>query len=115
MTRRSRTGLQTGSSSGDAIDVLKGSRALEWLTEAAEKAKVVLSGVAEATASLPIITAEATGPNHIEDPDLEGQVGAGCSRLHPTAARHLRGTRSGGEVGYGVSVDGRIDGPMHRK
>jgi len=51
----------------EGIDLLKDRQALQRLTEAAEKAKVELSGVNEAKISLPFITADAaTGPKHIE-------------------------------------------------
>merc|ERR1711972_1278183 len=51
----------------EGIDLLKDRQALQRLTEAAEKAKVELSGVQEAKISLPFITADATGPKHIEE------------------------------------------------
>ena len=41
-------------------------QALQRLTEAAEKAKIELSSVVETTISLPFITADATGPKHLE-------------------------------------------------
>ena len=41
-------------------------QALQRLTEAAEKAKVELSSVMETTISLPFITADASGPRHLE-------------------------------------------------
>mmetsp|Transcript_43056 Transcript_43056/g.91780 ORF Transcript_43056/g.91780 Transcript_43056/m.91780 type:complete len:743 (-) Transcript_43056:83-2311(-) len=50
----------------EGIDLLKDRQALQRLTEAAEKAKIELSGVQEAKISLPFITADATGPKHIE-------------------------------------------------
>jgi len=50
----------------EGIALLKDRQALQRLTEAAEKAKVELSGVQEAKLSLPFITADATGPKHIE-------------------------------------------------
>mmetsp|Transcript_85503 Transcript_85503/g.191203 ORF Transcript_85503/g.191203 Transcript_85503/m.191203 type:complete len:459 (-) Transcript_85503:134-1510(-) len=51
----------------EGIDLLKDRQALQRLTEASEKAKVELSGVQEAKVSLPFITADATGPKHIEE------------------------------------------------
>merc|ERR1712151_131886 len=51
----------------EGISLLKDKQALQRLTEAAEKAKVELSGVQEAKISLPFITADATGPKHIEE------------------------------------------------
>jgi len=51
----------------EGISLLKDKQALQRLTEAAEKAKVELSGVQEAKISLPFITADATGPKHIDE------------------------------------------------
>jgi molecular chaperone DnaK len=48
------------------IDLRKDRQALQRLTEAAEKAKVELSGTLETTISLPFITADASGPKHLE-------------------------------------------------
>src|SRR5262245_37651693 len=48
------------------IDLRKDRQALQRLTEAAEKAKIELSGTPEATISLPFITADATGPQHLD-------------------------------------------------
>merc|ERR1719235_2186009 len=51
----------------EGISLLQDKQALQRLTEAAEKAKQELSGVQEAKISLPFITADATGPKHIEE------------------------------------------------
>src|ERR1700704_2909249 len=48
------------------IDLRKDRQALQRLTEAAEKAKIELSGALETTISLPFITADANGPKHLE-------------------------------------------------
>jgi len=48
------------------IDLRKDRQALQRLTEAAEKAKIELSSALETTISLPFITADATGPKHLE-------------------------------------------------
>ncbi|MFH1623830.1 MAG: molecular chaperone DnaK [Pseudomonadota bacterium] len=48
------------------IDLLKDRQALQRLYEASEKAKCELSTVMETTISLPFITADATGPRHLE-------------------------------------------------
>lgn len=50
----------------EGIDLRKDPQALQRLTEAAEKAKVELSSVTETTISLPFITANETGPKHLE-------------------------------------------------
>ena len=48
------------------IDLKKDRQALQRLIEAAEKAKIELSQVFETTISLPFITADQTGPKHLE-------------------------------------------------
>jgi molecular chaperone DnaK len=48
------------------IDLRKDRQALQRLTEAAEKAKIELSGAMETTISLPFVTADASGPKHLE-------------------------------------------------
>ena len=51
----------------EGIDLENDIQALQRLTEAAEKAKMELSTVAETTIALPFITADKTGPKHIEE------------------------------------------------
>ena len=48
------------------IDLRKDKMALQRLKEAAEKAKIELSGIATANVNLPFITADATGPKHLD-------------------------------------------------
>jgi molecular chaperone DnaK len=48
------------------IDLRGDKMAMQRLKEAAEKAKVELSGVTSSNISLPFITADATGPKHLE-------------------------------------------------
>jgi len=50
----------------EGIDLLNDIQALQRLTEAAEKAKMELSTVEKTNISLPFITADATGPKHID-------------------------------------------------
>ena len=50
----------------EGIDLRKDRQALQRLTEAAEKAKIELSSLTEANVSLPFITADASGPKHLE-------------------------------------------------
>ena len=49
----------------NGIDLRADPQALQRLFEAAEKAKVELSSVTQTTVSLPFITADATGPKHV--------------------------------------------------
>jgi len=48
------------------IDLREDKQALQRLREAAEKAKIELSSIAETTISLPYITADASGPRHLD-------------------------------------------------
>jgi len=50
----------------EGIDLVDDIQALQRLTEAAEKAKMELSTVEKTTIHLPFITADKTGPKHIE-------------------------------------------------
>jgi molecular chaperone DnaK len=50
----------------EGVDLRKDRQSLQRLTEAAEKAKIELSGVAIADINLPFITATEDGPKHIE-------------------------------------------------
>jgi molecular chaperone DnaK len=50
----------------ESIDLSKDNMALQRLREAAEKAKIELSSMAKTTINLPFITADASGPKHLE-------------------------------------------------
>jgi molecular chaperone DnaK len=50
----------------NGIDLRKDPQALQRLFEAAEKAKVELSSVTQTQVSLPFVTADATGPKHLQ-------------------------------------------------
>jgi molecular chaperone DnaK len=50
----------------EGIDLRKDPMALQRLKEAAEKAKIELSGAVETTVNLPFITADQTGPKHLQ-------------------------------------------------
>ncbi len=50
----------------DGIDLRGDKMAMQRLKEAAEKAKIELSGVTTSSISLPFVTADATGPKHLE-------------------------------------------------
>lgn len=50
----------------EAIDLRNDKQALQRLIEASEKAKIELSSVSETTISLPFVTANATGPKHLD-------------------------------------------------
>ncbi len=48
------------------VDISKDKMAMQRVKEAAEKAKIELSGVLQASINLPFITADATGPKHLD-------------------------------------------------
>ncbi|MBP3798289.1 MAG: molecular chaperone DnaK [Ruminococcus sp.] len=50
----------------EGVDLTADKLAMQRLKEAAEKAKIELSSTASSTISLPFITADATGPKHLE-------------------------------------------------
>ena len=52
--------------SESGIDLRNDKMAMQRLKEAAEKAKIELSGVTQAAINLPFITADATGPKHLD-------------------------------------------------
>ena len=58
--------MVTGFKNAHGVDLSKDRMALQRLKEAAEKAKIELSQVAETTINLPFITATAEGPLHLE-------------------------------------------------
>jgi molecular chaperone DnaK len=60
------TWLMNGFKEKEGIDLIGDIQALQRLTEAAEKAKMELSTVEKTNISLPFITADPTGPKHID-------------------------------------------------
>ena len=50
----------------EGIDLSKDKLAMQRLKEAAEKAKIELSGMSKTSVNLPFITADATGPKHLD-------------------------------------------------
>ena len=58
--------LVEGFKAEQGIDLRSDKMAMQRLKEAAEKAKIELSGVTTSNISLPFITADATGPKHLE-------------------------------------------------
>ena len=50
----------------DGIDLSSDKMAMQRIKEAAEKAKIELSGMTSASINLPFITADATGPKHLD-------------------------------------------------
>lgn len=58
--------LADGFKRENGIDLRADKMAMQRLKEAAEKAKIELSGVAQTNINLPFITADATGPKHLD-------------------------------------------------
>lgn len=58
--------LAAGFKKDQGIDLRKDKMAMQRLKEAAEKAKIELSGVLSTNINLPFITADATGPKHLD-------------------------------------------------
>jgi molecular chaperone DnaK len=60
----------------EGVDLTADRMALQRLREAAEKAKIELSTLGSTTINLPFITADATGPKHLEQATIEPMVQA---------------------------------------
>jgi molecular chaperone DnaK len=77
----------------EGVDLRKDRQSLQRLTEAAEKAKIELSGVTVTEINLPFITATAEGPKHIETklsrPKFEELCGDLVSRLRRPLKRAI--------------------------
>jgi molecular chaperone DnaK len=77
----------------EKVDLRQDRQALQRLTEAAEKAKIELSGVSVTEINLPFITATDDGPKHIETqlsrPQFEDLCGDLVSRLRRPLKRAL--------------------------
>jgi len=65
----------------EGISLIEDVQALQRLTEAAEKAKMELSTVEKTTISLPFITADKTGPKHIETELTREKFESLCKQL----------------------------------
>ncbi|MDX2215123.1 MAG: molecular chaperone DnaK [Oculatellaceae cyanobacterium bins.114] len=65
----------------EGIDLRKDKRALQRLTEAAEKAKIELSSVTQAEINLPFITATQEGPKHLDTTLTRAKFEELCSDL----------------------------------
>ncbi|BDA39332.1 molecular chaperone DnaK [Candidatus Atelocyanobacterium thalassae] len=74
----------------EGIDLRKDRQALQRLTEAAEKAKIELSGVSITDINLPFITATENGPQHIEKRLTRPQFEDLCSDLVTRLQRPLK-------------------------
>jgi molecular chaperone DnaK len=77
----------------DGIDLRKERQSLQRLTDAAEKAKIELSGMASTEINLPFITATTEGPKHIDTrltrAQFEGMCGELLTRLQTPVKRVL--------------------------
>ena len=65
----------------DGVDLRRDRQALQRLTEAAEKAKIELSGVGVTEINLPFITATEDGPKHLETRLTRGEFEGLCADL----------------------------------
>ena len=74
----------------EGIDLRENRQALQRLTEAAEKAKIELSGVSVTDINLPFITATENGPQHIEKKLTRPQFEDLCSDLVSRLQRPLK-------------------------
>ncbi|MDJ0843339.1 molecular chaperone DnaK [Crocosphaera sp.] len=101
----------------EGVDLRKDRQALQRLTEAAEKAKIELSGVSVTDINLPFITATEDGPKHLETrltrPQLEDLCADLVSRLTRPIKRALNDARlSPVQIDEVVLVGGGTRMPM---
>jgi molecular chaperone DnaK len=99
------------------IDVSKDKMVLQRLKEAAEKAKIELSSVMETEINLPFLTADATGPKHLQiklsRAKLEQMVGDLVMRsLEPTKKALADAGKTVADIGEVVLVGGSTRMPM---
>ena len=74
----------------EGVDLRKERQSLQRLTEAAEKAKIELSGVAVTEINLPFIAADANGPKHIETKLTRAKFEELCGDLVSRLRRPLK-------------------------
>ena len=74
----------------EGVDLRRDRQALQRLTEAAEKAKIELSGVSVTEINLPFITATEDGPKHIETKLTRAQFEELCGDLVSRLRRPLK-------------------------
>ena len=101
----------------EGIDLRRDRQALQRLTEAAEKAKIELSGVASTEINLPFITATEEGPKHLQTrlsrSQFEGMCGQLLSRLRSPLKQALSDAGfQPGDVDEVVLVGGASRMPM---
>jgi molecular chaperone DnaK len=102
------------------IDVSKDKMVLQRLKEAAEKAKIELSSVMETEINLPFLTADASGPKHLQiklsRSKLEQMTGATIERAREPVKKALADAgKSPGDIGEVVLVGGQTRMPMIQK
>src|SRR5438477_8383084 len=102
------------------IDVSKDKMVLQRLKEAAEKAKIELSSTQETEINLPFLTADASGPKHLQiklsRSKLEQMVHPLVDRaLEPTKKALADAGKSPADIGEVVLVGGQTRMPMIQK
>ncbi len=102
------------------IDVGKDKMVLQRLKEAAEKAKIELSSVAETEINLPFLTADASGPKHLQvklsRSKLEQLMGGLVDRALPPTKKALDdASKKPGDLAEVVLVGGSTRIPMVQK
>ena len=83
----------------EGVDLRKDRQSLQRLTEAAEKAKIELSGVAVTEINLPFITATEDGPKHIETKLTRAKFEELCGDLVSRLRRPLKRAISDAGIG----------------
>lgn len=104
----------------EGVDLRRDRQALQRLTEAAEKAKIELSGLLTTNISLPFITATAEGPKHLDvelsRPQFEELCAGLIERLRQPVQQSLRDAKlKPGQIDEVVLVGGSTRIPLVQK
>ncbi len=102
------------------IDVSKDKMVIQRLKEAAEKAKIELSSTQETEINLPFLTADATGPKHLQvklsRAKLEQLMGPSIERAKAPVLQALKdANKSAADIAEAVLVGGSTRIPMVQK
>ncbi len=84
----------------EGVDLSKDKMAMQRLKEAAEKAKIELSGMSSTNINLPFITADATGPKHLDETLTKQKFDAMTEDLVNMTLEPLRKAMSDAKLNY---------------
>jgi len=99
---------------GTSLDVTKDKMALQRLKEAAEKAKIELSGAMETDISLPFLSADESGPKHLNTTMTRAKMESLCDNLIKSTLEPCRKALADAKVSVSELTDVVLVGGMTR-